>query len=286
MSASVRWNVGHASAGSHALARSSCHPRPFGSRPGRRQVAPRALFDFASTFKVTGRRNRSEVRREKFALMDVVKSLCQLNPKQFKSIAHLLTEEQIKCVKLASSFDRTNPARGRQESLVAKLLRVEFDEDELKSFGEAVALATDSRAAASPEAALQQDLLDRWVQGIQEGEAAVMDELFNLPAACGVDGTQLRQLARQLEQQRQQQAEAAAAAATRSAAAMGRMEFVQDPELIELLAQRQKKQSAQQQQGANKNQTPAKQLRKFLVGPAMQVVRMQQQAQQQEQGDE
>jgi hypothetical protein len=204
-------------------------------------------------------------------------------------VGHLLTEEQVKCVKLAASFDRTNPARSRQEALVAKLLRVEFDDEQLGALGEAVALAADSKLAPSPEAAQQRDLVDRWVLGIQGGDAAVMDELFGLPAACGLDGPQLRQLARQLEQQRQQQeaaaagGAAAAAAEAAAAAAAGGMVFVDDPELLELLAERQKKAGAQKMAGGGKKQSPSKQLRKLLAGPAMQVVRMQQEAQAQQQ---
>ena len=40
--------------------------------------------------------------------------------------------------------------------------------------------------------------------------------------------------------------------------------------------------SKQKQQGSKKKQTPSKQLRKFLAGPAKQVVKLQQQAVEQE----
>lgn len=254
--------------------------RPFTQRLPVRRLVVSALFDFASTQKVTGRRNRNEVRREKFRLAEVVKTICMLTPKQLKSVSHMLDDVQLKAINLANSIDRTNPARGRQESLVAKLIRVELDEEEIARLGEMAQLAMSNKLSASPENAEQQDLVERWMEGIMAGDASIIDELFNLPASCNMDGPQLRQLIRQYEQHQQQQKEQAAAANS-SSIPSGDIEFVQDPELLELLAQRDQK-SKQKQQGSKKKQTPSKQLRKFLAGPAKQVVKLQQQAVEQE----
>lgn len=63
------------------------------------------------------------------AFQDIARQLSRLTDKQLARLTPLVGEEVVDAVALAARLDRRNQGRGRQESLVARLLR-ESVEDE------------------------------------------------------------------------------------------------------------------------------------------------------------
>eukprot|EP00882_Tetradesmus_deserticola_P013318 GHRQ01014129.1.p1 GENE.GHRQ01014129.1~~GHRQ01014129.1.p1 ORF type:complete len:242 (+),score=65.40 GHRQ01014129.1:918-1643(+) len=128
----------------------------------------RCSFNFTESQRVKqptqGRRNRSIEKRQEQELRVLVRGLCAFTGKQLQAVAHLLSSDHIKQIKIAKDIPPTNQGRRRQEGLVAKLLRSELDGAALDRLEAAVGMVQRSNVAYADAGVEQQ--LQLWLEGL------------------------------------------------------------------------------------------------------------------------
>eukprot|EP00882_Tetradesmus_deserticola_P011282 GHRQ01011933.1.p1 GENE.GHRQ01011933.1~~GHRQ01011933.1.p1 ORF type:complete len:287 (+),score=121.21 GHRQ01011933.1:918-1778(+) len=167
----------------------------------------RCSFNFTESQRVKqptqGRRNRSIEKRQEQELRVLVRGLCAFTGKQLQAVAHLLSSDHIKQIKIAKDIPPTNQGRRRQEGLVAKLLRSELDGAALDRLEAAVGMVQRSNVAYADAGVEQQ--LQLWLEGLLGNDQEVVEEVYGLLQERSSDWQQLRTWVRQLQQAQQEQ---------------------------------------------------------------------------------
>ncbi|KXZ49136.1 hypothetical protein GPECTOR_23g64 [Gonium pectorale] len=144
-------------------------------------------------------------------ILDLVRGLTAMTPKQLSAVAHLLPPGSVEAVGIAAKLPRSNQGRKRQEALVAKMLRGQLTETQIDKLEEAVELAASNSGlyedgdVAGMVAAWQEGLLAddqaRPAFGYFTSEdCAVVAEVYGYPRDWAPDHQQLRTLVRQCQQ--------------------------------------------------------------------------------------
>ncbi|GLC52919.1 hypothetical protein PLESTB_000688100 [Pleodorina starrii] len=170
-----------------------------------------ALYNFADAAEVRTpgqRRNRGLLKKEAREIMDVVRGLTSMTPKQLAAVSHLLPPGTVEAVGIAAKLPRSNQGRKRQEGLVAKMLRGQLTEQQMEKLEDAVKVATEHQGIFDDGDV--SGLVEVWREGLLQGEEAVVAEVYGYPLAWAPDHQQLRLLVRQcqqaLEEEREQEA--------------------------------------------------------------------------------
>ncbi|EFJ46469.1 hypothetical protein VOLCADRAFT_105461 [Volvox carteri f. nagariensis] len=163
--------------------------------------AVHALYNFAESAEVRvpgQRRNRGLLKKEAREIMDVVRGLTSMSPKQLAAVSHMLPPGAVEAVGVAARLPRSNQGRKRQEGLVAKMLRGQLTEQLMDKLQAAVTVATERQGIYDDTDV--SGLVDVWQEGLLGDDEAVVEEVYGYPAAWAPDYQQLRALVRQCQQ--------------------------------------------------------------------------------------
>lgn len=169
-------------------------------------AAAAAAGDSAGRRPLTERKQRVDrpsktaAKEEAHRYLDIAKLMVSnLTDKQTLRLEPLVGTRAVEELAVARRIRRTTGGRGRQQNLVARLLRESVLEEQVEELEAAVhALMQGQGFVANPGAARRAEL---WLEALLEGEAGAQSEVVQLARAAGLDGQRMLQLARQAQRQ-------------------------------------------------------------------------------------
>lgn len=169
---------------------------------GIRACACSASYSFADVTRTPGRSYRisREAKQTAQEYLQLSKKICDLKPKQLKSLPPFVLEHHMQAIVVAQKIPKENGARGRQENYLAKLLRADLEDPQFNDLKVCVEELQYYRLGPPDLRSLEiEETTTRWLQGFATSDNEVIGECISKLKEMGHDSQQVLKLARQLQ---------------------------------------------------------------------------------------